>query len=172
MATSMKDLDEFHEVTTVVDAYWRDGEHMAKLTARCLDAWYKAWGRKKPLPLPLEFLLELSAVIRIATWQRAGFTDQMDAGFPPWEELLEQLLARLFTNPTSFSWDSGACPAPLWNRVAGLWFQHCSWTAMSTLGSDVVVHPADEEKLLDALADVLWKHRNLGNKKKASYARA
>jgi hypothetical protein len=156
--------DEHDEVTKVLSAFVGDGEYMATLVARFLDEWHQAMGRKKPLPLPAEFLLELSAVIRIAIWQRAGLTLEMGADFPPWQELLEQLLSRLFTNPTSFSCDPYSCPAPLRKKVVEFWFQRCSWTATLILGTDIVIHPVDEELLLDALADALWQHRNLVNR--------
>lgn len=167
MSIIMEDRDELQEVVEVLAAHVGDAEYMAVLTARVLDQWYEAWGRKTPLPLPLEFLLELSAVIRIAVWQHAGLTDAMGAGFPAWQELLEQLLARLFNDPTSFSCDPLRCPAPLSKRVTSLWFNHCSWTATSLVGTDIVVHAVDEELLLDALADVLWKHRHLIRKERA-----
>jgi hypothetical protein len=159
------DYDEHQMVVTALEAFARDSQYMADLAGQFLKRWFASIGYdKNPPALPAEFLLELSAVIRIAHWQRAGLTTEMGAEFPPAAELLEQLLSRLLEDPLSFCLDPGACPAPLQKQVVMTWFRHCSWTATSELGSDVVVNPIDEDLLLDALADLLWQHRSLAKR--------
>jgi len=58
------------EVLRVIEAFVRDAQHAAdELVTGFLPRWFKSLGLKKPPSLPAEFLLELSAVLRIvACW--------------------------------------------------------------------------------------------------------
>jgi len=164
MAISTAERDEHQDVLTLVEAFLADGEYMATLLSAFLRRWFKAIGRRKPLPLPTEFLLELSAVIRIAMWQRSAVIAERLPDFPPSEELLDELITRLFREPASFSCDPSSCPAPLHKQVVSWWSRNCSWSAAPLLGADILVGAIDKDALLDALAAVLWRHRDLTKK--------
>jgi hypothetical protein len=152
-------MDEQADVRTMLLAFLRDGEYAAYQTEQFLKLWTKSLGLKKLPPLPAEFLLELSAVIRIAAWQRGGLTVEMQADFPPAEELLRELLERLLHRPKSFAVDPAACPAPLHGRVTRLWLRHCSWSAPAEVGVDVVVRRPHPDLLRDIFTELLRSSR-------------
>ena len=147
--------DEQADVHMVLLAFFRDGEYAAEQTEKFLKLWAKSLGLKKLPALPAEFLLELSAVLRIAAWQEAGLTDEMKTEFSPAKELLRLLVERLRDHPESFSLDLKNAPVPLTDRVAKLWFRNCSWSATSELGVDVVLRRPSRELLWDLLAELL-----------------
>lgn len=151
--------DEQADVRMVLLAFLRDGRYAAEQTENFLKLWTKSLGLKKLPPLPAEFLLELSAVIRIAAWQRGGLTVEMQADFPPAEELLRELLERLLHQPKSFAVDPAACPAPLNGRVTRLWLRHCSWSAPAEVGADVVIRRPHPDLLRDIFTELLRNSR-------------
>lgn len=139
----------------ILRAFIDDGRYEAVQTAAFLKLWAKSLKPRKLPPLPAEFLLELGAVLRIAAWQLADLTTEMQADFPPAAELLRELVERLFYKPESFSNDPQKCPAPLSTRSSRLWFRHCSWTATGQLGVDVVIRKPDPNLVLDLLIELL-----------------
>jgi hypothetical protein len=145
-------IDERADVRAILTAFIRDGEFAAAQTDAFLKRWTKSLGLRKLPPLPAEFLLELSAVLRIASWQSAGLDTQMKADFPTASELLRELIERLLKRPESFAIDLKECDAPLTGRVTRLWLRHCSWSAPTEFGVDVVVRRPDRELLWDAVA--------------------
>ena len=71
------------EVVPILEAFIRDAEYMAHLAAQFLDeCLIKSLGFHKPLCLPAEFLMEVSAVIRIANWQRGALMPVLGIEFP------------------------------------------------------------------------------------------
>lgn len=153
--------DEQADVRMVLVAFIRDGEYAGQQTAMFLKRWSKSLGRRKLPPLPAEFLLELSAVLRVAAWQQGGLTVEMQVDFPPAEDLLRELLERLRDRPESFAVDPVACPAPLTNRVTRLWLRHCSWSAPAEVGVDVVIRRPHPDLLRDIFAELLRNFRAL-----------
>lgn len=147
--------DEQADVRMVLLAFLRDGEYAAEQTENFVKLWTKSLGLKKLPNLPAEFLLELSAVLRIAAWQQAGLATEMQAEFPPAQELLRELVERLRDHPESFSLELINSACPLTDRVAQLWFRNCSWSATSELGVDVVLRRPNRELLRDLLAELL-----------------
>lgn len=157
-----KDDDRDRQVIDAVAAFIGDAEHMAQLVRGFLTNWFKGLGLGKKRPsLPAEFLLELAGVIRIAHWQRAGLLDAMGERFPPWQDLLEQLMRRLMEAPASFCFDPRTSPAPLCRRSALIWFRRCSWSASREVGVDLVVRPLSVDDMLTAVANLLWNYRHL-----------
>lgn len=157
-----KDDGRDRQVVDAVAAFIGDAEHMAQLVHGFLTNWFKGLGLGKKQPcLPAEFLLELAGIIRVAQWQRAGLLDAMGEKFPPWQDLLEQLMCRLMDAPASFCLDARTSPAPLCRRSALIWFRRCSWSACREVGVDLVIRPLSINDMLTAVAKLLWKYRHL-----------
>lgn len=152
-------MDERADVRAILGAFIRDGQYAAAQTAEFLKRWSKSLGRRKLPSLPAEFLLELSAVLRIAAWQNANLDVEMKADFPPASELLRELIERLLKRPESFAIHLKDGDAPLTRRVTRLWLRHCSWSAPTELGGDVVIRRPDRELLWDAMAELLLGSR-------------
>ena len=150
------------QVIELTAAFISDAERMAQLVRGFMSNWFKGLGLKEKQPsLPAEFLLELAGVIRVAQWQRAGLLDAMGEEFPPWQNLLEQLMCRLMEAPTTFCFDPRTSQAPLCRRSTWIWFRRCSWSACREVGVDLVIRPLAVDDMLSAVANLLWNYRHL-----------
>ena len=158
-------LDEQSDVRVMLEAFLIDANYSARLTQKFVRAWSKSLGMDLAATLPAEFLTELSAVIRIASWQLSGLDSYMGAALPAWQDLFRELLRRLAHAPESFGDDPKTFAAPLARRVMEFWFTRCSWCAPLFLGVDIVAHRPDPQVLLDALAELLWQGRHLISRK-------
>jgi hypothetical protein len=127
----------------------------AQRDADCVDRFLRQLGLaatpKKPVHLPREFLAYLGAALRLLAWERSGLFLHRDVGLPGAQQAIGDALRLLDepdTNVTSF------CVA-----VTKLSVEHFSWSGLSEIGADVALENADEDVLLEALADFLWTHR-------------
>lgn len=166
MAQSQSMTDEQSDVADILQAMIFDGRRMADLASEFLVRWFDEPRSKSALRFPAEFLLELSAVLRIADWQRSEVAKELEITFPPADELLIQLLDRLADDPYSFSYDPNHCPAPLSREVMVVWFERCSWTGLKLLKADVAVDRRHPELQIDLLAELLWTCRHLKSTRK------
>jgi hypothetical protein len=158
-------LDEQADVRVMLQAFVIDANYSAQLTARFVNVWAKSLNVDMTNALPAEFLTELSAIIRIASWQLSGLASYMGADLPSWRTLFRELLHRLAHAPETFGDDSTTCAVPLARRVMELWFTRCSWCAPLFLGVDMIAHRPDSQVLLEALAELLWQGRHLISRK-------
>jgi hypothetical protein len=141
----------------LIDAVARDAEADADHVGAFLDA----LGLRPPpgqvLPLPAAFLLDLGAALRLLLWEQAGLQAPASAGLPPARQALRDVLLSLR------SYAAGVrrleTPATLAPRVLATFVDHFAWDARPELGADVTLAEADEEAVLEALADFLWAHR-------------
>lgn len=141
----------------LVLAVARSAERDAELIGLFLDTYSATpagrWLVDRPMRLPAAFLLGLGASIRIALWERSGIHIHRAAGLPSAREALHDVL-RSPLDP-----DAAARTASLPARVFGLFINHFAWSGCLELNADVTLGEADEETLLEALADFLWAHR-------------
>lgn len=134
-------------IQAVVRNAARDADHVGVfLRALGLSA-----SLEKPLSLPTHFLLELGAALRLLIWERQGFFIHQQAGLPAARQALRAVFSSL-NDPT-------AALAELPYRVMCLSVENFAWNAQEELGADVCLEEAEEEMLLEALADFLWAHR-------------
>jgi hypothetical protein len=108
-----------------------------------------------PIPLTSAFLLELGAALRLLEWERRGLSAHLDAGLPPSGRALREAFRHLVAPPVP--------PDPpgdtLAYRVMVLFAERFAWAGREELGADVALGEADEEALLEELADFLSRHR-------------
>lgn len=142
----------------------RDAEYMADLTVHFLDELGIVpplkERRKKPVALPPEFLLELGAILRLALWERAGHRQSLNHHLPRAEQTLADLLDRFTRAPQDAQ--SAEVSSTLALEVFKVSLRRFAWCGREELRTDVVLDRPDDEVLLDALADLLWKHRYVG----------
>ncbi len=115
------------------------------------------WAVNSPLRLPVDFLLVLGAALRLGLWEMIGIQLHRDAGMPPAREIIIDVLQSA-TNP-----EAAARTAQLPSRVLALSIEHFAWAGRLELKADVIVDPADEDMVLEALADFIWNNRHLGS---------
>lgn len=164
MATVEPQLDEQRDVFAILYAMVADSYRMADETQTFLRRWQKTMKLRRKFQFPAEFLAELSAVLRIASWQESGLAKELGAEFSPAEELLRGLYQRLFESPESFGFEPATCDAPLSREVMRIWWKRCSWSAPGILGVDAAVGQRRRDLQVDALVELLWSCRHLKSK--------
>jgi hypothetical protein len=107
--------------------------------------------------LPAGYLLDLGAALRLLAWERAGLDPAAVAGLPPaWQALRTVCLAaaadRNGTPPAE-------PPGTLARRVLAAFVEYFAWCGRAELAADVALSAADEDELLEGLADFLWANR-------------
>jgi hypothetical protein len=143
------------EVVGILVPMVEDAEWLAAKTVGFLERLKKNLGhRKRSFPVPTEAICELAAIIRIAMWQRDGVAVSLGSQFEPAERLLERWFRRVFGIRQSGGGVSANEPE-LYTRVMRLWFYRCSWSAGPRLGRDIVLNPAEVDKLLDFWTRIL-----------------
>jgi hypothetical protein len=115
------------------------------------------WAVKRPLPLPVDFLLGLGAALRLGFWEMIGIQVHRDAGMPAASEIIIDVLSSV-TNP-----EAAARTAQLPSRVLALSIEHFAWAGRLELNCDVTVDPVDEDLFLEAMADFIWNNRHLAS---------
>ena len=112
----------------------------------------------RQLQLPATFLLDLGAALRLMCWEQCGVCIHLHAGLPSARQALLEVLRSLTTEPDS----SGTSTSALPYKVMLLFVERFAWNGWPKLGADVTLElaHADEESLLEALADFLWEHRS------------
>lgn len=156
--------DERHDVFAILRAMVADSHRMADATHAFLERWRKTLKLRRKLQFPAEFLVELSAVLRIASWQQSGLAKELGAEFPAAEELLRDLFQRLLESPLSFGLDPATCQSPLSREVMRIWWKRCSWAAPGLLSADIAVAQSHRDLQIDALVELLWACRHHGLK--------
>jgi hypothetical protein len=110
----------------------------------------------RPPRLPADFLLSLGAALQLLLWEQLGIPVHLDHGLPPARQALLDVFrtAAGQAEPEAFE-----CIRSLASRVLVLSVEHFGWNAHVELGAEVVLGEADQEALLEALADYLWAQR-------------
>lgn len=108
------------------------------------------------LRLPVRFMLELGAALRLVIWEGLGLRVHLEAGLPSAHDLLvcifREVLSVDYKNP------DGTNP-PLLNKVLRLVIERFAWAGPQDLGADLVLGEAEEEQLVEILATLVWNHR-------------
>jgi len=110
---------------------------------------------ERPLILPAGFLLDLGAALRLLEWERRGLQAHLQAGLPPARKALSDVCRTLGKQPDP----AAVPPGTLASRVLAVFVERFAWNAWAELNAEVALDQADEEQVLEALADFLWEHR-------------
>lgn len=106
---------------------------------------------EKPTPMPAGFLFHLAAALRLLGWEGQGFFLHREAGLPEARQAIRDAFRALA--------DSDADSTELSVAVLRLSVERFAWSGLPDLGADVALDEAQEDALLEALADFLWAHR-------------
>ena len=97
----------------------------------------------------------MGAALRLLEWECCGLSAHTDAGLPPSGQALREAFRHLHT--------PGVGPAHVGDtlayRVIVLFAERFAWAGREELEADVAMGEADEDALLEDLADFLWEHR-------------
>ncbi len=107
--------------------------------------------------LPIQFCVELAAILQLHAWEEAGLRGLLPADLPSCKEALADLIHRTRTAPQGFTGADGVQLSP---AVIFAWVTQFAWAAPNFLHADIVLGQADEDALVNALAKLLWKHRH------------
>jgi hypothetical protein len=155
----------------------RDAQFMANMTAAFLENHDIRPGKKQvksavyptkgsmTLENPMEdtranaFLCNLGAALRIASWERTGLQPVLPADLPSSSEAFRNIVPPEMCGITE---DVPDASEP-YQKVLRIWLQQFSRSSHFSLGTDVYlsINTVEEDKLLDAVADLLWQNRHL-----------
>ena len=148
--------------TELLDAVRRNAECQADLTAACLDALDQrvrdAGYAEGCQGLPRTFLLEFAAVAQLKHWEFQGLGDLLPPDVPRAAEASRDLYHRATTDPGQFWHDD---ESPLSRQVMQIWIEHFHWLEPGLVEAEVIVGHADEDQLIEALAQLLWQNRHV-----------
>ena len=97
------------------------------------------------------FLLQFAAALRLRRWEAEGFFFHREVGLPEADQAVREALA----SPNA----GAADPTEFCLAVLRLTLERFAWSGPRKLGVDVAVKEANEDALLEALAEFLWTHR-------------
>ncbi len=110
------------------------------------------------LTVTAEWLCDLGAALRLYLWQERGIEPrQLDPELPDFATALRNLVRQGRPDPGDSL--TGLPTGELSKRVFDAHIEHFSWVSGLELDAPVTLGPADEEAVLEALADFLWAAR-------------
>jgi hypothetical protein len=143
----------------VLEGFLSNAQYMADLVGAFLEGHRLVpppeQRRNQPVVLPAGFLLDLGAALRLACWEHEGLRDYLPADLPSAQPSLDRLLESLRTGQE----DPETPSAALLRQVLLTWFTCFAWSCLEELGADVLLAQADDEQVLQQLADFLWRQR-------------
>jgi hypothetical protein len=92
----------------------------------------------------------------LGLWEQSAISIHRDAGLPPAPDALRCVLARLMSSSRHAGSNEDT---PLIVEVTRLFVDRFAWSARQDLDADVLLGGADEDCLVDMLADLAWEHR-------------
>ena len=150
--------------TELVPAIARDAADDAQRVADFLDALGRRptgeGADRAPLRLPCYVLVFLAAALRLWVWEQGGLFAHRDAGLPSADEAVRDLSQALLA-PDALA-DKEMAARRLLRRVLCVFAARLAWGGRALLGADLELGEAEEDALVDALADFLWANRRHG----------
>jgi hypothetical protein len=156
-AVSPLSLAAFHP--DLIRAVKEDAERDADLVGAFLDVTGLAPSGRRPQGAPRALpgdCVGLGAALRLSLWEQLGVRLHLDQGLPPARQALIDVL---HTATGQAEAEAAERARSLASRVLALSVEHFAWNGRVELGADIVLGAADQEALLEALADYLWVHR-------------
>lgn len=128
----------------------RVGEYLAAFYAACgvPPPWESASADGR-CPYSAFFLLELAAALRLQEWEFQGLVKPF-MGLPKADEAVRGVLLNAASPDRKLT---------LTRLIARTHMTHFSWLGVPLMGADIVLSPANEEQLAEAIATYLWNNR-------------
>lgn len=157
-------LDGIHPL--VIGSVCRNAEFQADLAAACLkaiDQRLRDAGHEDGCSgLPAAFLLELAAVAQLKYWELRGLRQLLPSEVPTASDASADLHRRVVLDPQKFF---KGIDAPLARQIHQVWIEHFHWLEPELIEADIVIGRVDEDKAVEALAQLLWQNRHSKNQK-------
>lgn len=145
----------------LLSAVHRNAEFQAALTVACLDDLDQrvrdAGHAEGCQRLPWAFLLELAAVAQLNYWEFQGLRGLLPSEVPSAAEASSDLYRRTTTDPGQFY---NGNETPLARQVMQIWIEHFHWLEPGLVQAEIIVGHADEDQMIEALAQLLWQNRH------------
>lgn len=135
-----------------------DAHKIAELTAAFAERLFPKPLRGEDFSLPVRFVLELAAVVRLAVWETAGLGNYLPNDLRDWRLHWRELLQRCQDNGGEFAGPLPPAAASLAARTNRLFRELFLWPTLSTAGIYAVVK-SSRSLDIETLADFLWRHR-------------
>jgi hypothetical protein len=115
--------------------------------------------KRSPTPASPQLLLEVAAIMQIATWEQAGLRHLIADELPEAAEALALLVQRIREAPKAYLQSNSG--DELSHRVLRTFLTRFSRSAYTELNVDMAVVGSLDQSALESLADFLWEHRHL-----------
>jgi hypothetical protein len=146
-------------VADFIEALMLEAEHQAFLVGEYLTILGAApgfeWLTIRPLALPEELLFGLGSALRLAEWEARGLATRLGTSLPPSTQAVLDVFRAVVDEPARTR------TRQLIVEVQSLYFTRFAWMASIGSRADVVLGSPSEDVLVDAIADLVWKSRNL-----------
>lgn len=140
----------------LVEAVAREAACDAEAVALFLHQFGFVPTAERPIRLPARFLLHMGAALRLLAWEEGGLRIHRDEGLPAARSAIIDAFARYGPSP-------GEAPSAIdfARQVFALFVERFAWHGRRDLEADVLLGDlADEDALVDAVAEVLWRARH------------
>lgn len=130
------------------------GRALAEADAERVCAFLKTKNRVR---LPLEFITDLAAALRIQAWQKNGIL-QFLSSRPELASEFSDFMSKSATKDASWSPMSSG---PLSRQVFVNWVRNFAWSAPKELGAECLMQTAEDvsDEEVQAIAKLLWSLR-------------
>jgi hypothetical protein len=136
-------------------------DRQASLTAACwiaIDERLKQQGScEGAAGIPIQFFVEVAAILQIKMWEENGLLGRLPVGLPSSDDAAAALLRRAATAPQDFAAPDGLQLSP---QILIAWLVHFAWSAPNFFQADFVLDEVDDDSLVEAIAQLLWRHRD------------
>jgi hypothetical protein len=145
-------IDEEHDALEILEFFLRLADQDADLVGTFL----LAAGFERGTSFPQDALLRLTAYCRLRHWESIGIAADDARDLPSSDQVFADVVAQLSGEPTRFETSS------LCQQVQMYALRRLTWpqTGGATFVLQDCCQPAD---LLDSIADLLWKFRDLAD---------
>jgi hypothetical protein len=136
----------------LVAAIIKDANRLAEMTADYLDQQSAQPGMSQRHTA--DFLVDLGAILRIESWEKAGIKDLIVPHLPASGALRRE-------KTCSGQSDSASSSPQIAFQVFNGWLSNCALPRLPTLEIDMALPHVEEELLLTHVSQLLWRLRHI-----------
>ena len=110
-----------------------------------------------PGELDTAFVLELSSVVVLRSWEEQDVRVHFDVDLPSYHEAANDFAKSAARGPTGLG---GSNADRLFTRLLNVYLENFAYEGRRAFQAEVLLGEIDEDKFVDILANFLWSHRN------------
>ena len=111
------------------------------------------------LGVPNQFCEEVGAIMQIARWERAGFSDRLPSELPSASEAETSMWDRINASPSAYI--SGTSGTDLAKKAFRTWLVHFAPAGLEELAEDILMSGSCDDDPLETIAEFLWQFQHL-----------